>query len=433
MEERGNSRRVMCVATADTKLDELWFLSESIRSNLNSLLTQLFSLGMCYYSTLHHNFLAYFINNFVEVVVVDVTCGKKETTELEGFIFVQRKDVLAYKALEYFLKKAEKNHVLAGAIGLGGTGGTSLLSSAFRSLPFGTPKVIVSTVASGRTEQYIGASDLILFPSVVDICGINSVSKVVLSNARAAFAGMVIGELEKEKSIDYCKNNDKFTVGLTMYGVTTPCVSAVKERLVKEGYETLVFHATGVGGRAMESLVRDGIIQGVLGITTTEVADYVVGGVMACDSSRFDAINEKKIPLVLIVGALDMVTFGTRETITSKFLHSKIHLHNDQISLMRTIADENKEFASFIANKLNRSSSKIRVCLPQKGLSALDAPGKFCYDAEATGAFIEEPQKLIQINEDRQVKVYPYHINDPEFADALVESFLEICSGNPKD
>ncbi|KAF2312329.1 hypothetical protein GH714_034271 [Hevea brasiliensis] len=381
-----------------------------------------------------------------EVVVVDVTCGKKETTELEGFIFVPRKDVLACylgtfvetplpedrgkavatlsKALEYFLKKAEKNHVLAGAIGLGGTGGTSLLSSAFRSLPFGTPKVIVSTVASGRTEQYIGASDLILFPSVVDICGINSVSKVVLSNARAAFAGMVIGELETEKSIDYCKNNDKFTVGLTMYGVTTPCVSAVKERLVKEGYETLVFHATGVGGRAMESLVRDGIIQRL---------QIMVGGVMACDSSRFDAINEKKIPLVLSVGALDMVTFGTRETIPSKFLHSKIHLHNDQISLMRTIADENKEFASFIANKLNRSSSKIRVCLPQKGVSALDAPGKFCYDAEATGAFIEEPQKLIQINEDRQMKVYPYHINDPEFADALVESFLEICSGNPKD
>lgn len=163
------------------------------------------------------------------------------------------------EALKKFLTKAHKNCNLTGVIGLGGSGGTSLLSSAFRSLPIGLPKLIVSTVASGQTEPYVGTSDLILFPSVVDICGINSVSRAVLSNAGAAFAGMVIGKLEKLK--EACSDNEKFTVGITMFGVTTPCVTAVKDRLNKEGFETLVFHATGVGGRAMEDLVREGFIQ----------------------------------------------------------------------------------------------------------------------------------------------------------------------------
>ncbi|KAB2004449.1 hypothetical protein ES319_D11G199400v1 [Gossypium barbadense] len=335
------------------------------------------------------------------------------------------------KALQHFIKKAHADGVLAGAIGLGGSGGTSLLSSAFRSLPVGVPKLIVSTVASGQTEPYVGTSDLVLFPSIVDICGINSVSRVVLSNAGAAFSGMVIGKLEKFQ--ESCNEGKKCTVGITMFGVTTPCVNVVNERLKKEGYETLIFHATGVGGKTMESLVREGYIQGVLDITTTEVADYVVGGVMACDSSRFDVIIEKKIPLVLSVGALDMVNFGAKDTIPSHFQQRKIHIHNAQVSLMRTTVDENKKFAAFIADKLNKSSSKIVVCLPQKGVSALDASEKPFYDPEATGTLLNELQRLIQINEDRQVKTYPYHINDPEFAKALVDSFMEICSKNPTD
>lgn len=216
----------------------------------------------------------------IQVTVVDVSAGEKEVESCGDFKFVPRKDVFSAsgeqcpaqlpddrgkaismisKALENFLKKAHGDQVLAGVIGLGGSGGTSLLSSAFRSLPIGTPKAIVSTVASGQTDPYIGTSDLLLFPSVVDICGINNVSRVVLSNASAAFAGMVIGRIEKSKeSSNDCK---MFTVGMTMFGVTTPCVNTVKQRLAKEGYETLIFHATGVGGRAMEDLVREGYIQ----------------------------------------------------------------------------------------------------------------------------------------------------------------------------
>lgn len=427
MADQHKPLRVFCIGTADTKLDELRFLSESVGFNLNNFSTT--------------------SSPKVEVTVVDVSTSPKETANCGDFKFVSRNDVLSCysdsvkhvptlpddrgkaialmsKAIGHFIQEAHRNHVLAGAIGLGGSGGTSIISSAFRSLPVGMPKVIVSTVASGQTQPYVGTSDLILFPSVVDVCGINSVSRVVLSNAGAAFAGMVIGMLKT--SLDSGNVNEKFTVGITMFGVTTPCVDAVKERLNEEGYETLVFHATGVGGRAMEDLVKGGYIQGVLDITTTEVADYVVGGVMACDESRFDAIIEKKIPFVLSVGALDMVNFGAKDTIPSEFQQRKIHQHNEQVSLMRTTVDENKKFAGFIADKLNKSSSKVHVCLPQKGISALDSPGKPFYDPEVTSTLIDELQKLIQTNEDRQVKLYPYHINDPEFANALVDSFLEI-------
>nr|ABB45848.1 hypothetical protein [Eutrema halophilum] len=329
------------------------------------------------------------------------------------------------KCLENFLRQAFEDNSLAGAIGLGGSGGTSLISSAFRSLPIGIPKVIVSTVASGQTEPYVGTSDLVLIPSVVDVSGINSVSRAVFSNAGASFAGMVLGRLEMLRSSPF--ENAKCTVGITMFGVTTPCVNAIQESLTRQGYETLVFHATGVGGRAMESLVEQGFIQGVMDITTTEVADHVVGGVMACDSSRFDVIIEKGIPLVLSVGALDMVNFGSKDTIPSHFQTRKIHVHNEQVSLIRTTVEENKKFAKFIADKLNESTSKVRVCLPEKGVSALDAPGKPFCDPEASGALINELQRLIQASEDRQVNIYSHHINDPEFAEALVASFLEIC------
>ncbi|XP_019105617.2 toMV susceptible protein tm-1(GCR26) isoform X2 [Beta vulgaris subsp. vulgaris] len=407
------------------------------------------SISSLPFQFLFSQFLAISTSIQVQVTLVDVSTGQDVIHSLEDFHFVPRKDVLSSylghgkqdyllpedrgravsimsKALEHFIKKAYDDHVVVGAIGLGGSGGTSLLSSAFKILPFGVPKFIVSTVASGQTQPYVGTSDLVLIPSVVDICGINRVSRVVLSNAGAAFAGMVLGSLER--SLNSASVEEKPTLGITMFGVTTQCVDDVKNRLLEQGYESLVFHATGVGGRAMEDLVKGGLIQGVLDITTTEVADYVVGGVMACDSSRFDAIIEKKVPFVLSVGALDMVNFGAKDSIPSKFQDRKIHVHNDQVSLMRTTRDENKKFAEFIAHKLNKASSKVHVCLPEKGISALDAPDKPFHDPEATGTLLSELQRLIQTNEDRKVTVYPHHINDPEFAKALVDAFLEISN-----
>ncbi|XP_068636602.1 toMV susceptible protein tm-1(GCR26) [Aristolochia californica] len=432
MADREKIHRVFCIGTADTKLEELRFLSNSVKSYLRRFSDSSISK--------------------VRVTVVDVSASQKEAVELEDFDFVSSKDVLSpyleetemetssssyllpgdrgeavaimSKALGHFLKKVSKDEFLCGAIGIGGSGGTALIAPALRSLPIGVPKLIVSTVASGRTEPYIGTSDLILFPSVVDISGINSISKSLLSNAGAAFAGMVIARLSRSE--DSSTATEKPTVGLTMFGVTTPCVNALIERLAQEGYETLVFHATGVGGRAMEDLVRGGFIQGVLDITTTEVADYLVGGVMACDSSRFDAMIENKVPLVISVGALDMVNFGAKNTIPPKFEDRKIHIHNEQVSLMRTTVHENLNFAKFIAEKVNKSSSKVCICLPEKGVSALDAPGKPFYDPEATSALINELEKLVVATEERQVKKLPHHINEPEFVDVLVNSFLEM-------
>ncbi|CAN6201586.1 unnamed protein product [Urochloa humidicola] len=415
---------VLCIGTADTKLEELLFLAARLRSGLASTGS----------------------DPKVQVSIVDVsTTEKTMSKDFKDITFIPRNTVLSChlgvdqhnlpddrgeaialvsKALQSFVKKRYDSGTLLGAVGLGGSGGTALIAPALRSLPLGVPKLIVSTVASGQTAPYVGTSDLVLFPSVVDICGINSVSRVILSNAAAAFAGMVHGILLASSESD--ETATKPTIGITMFGVTTPCVNAVKDRLNKEGYETLVFHATGVGGKAMEELVRCGFIQGVLDVTTTEVADHIVGGIMACDESRFDAIIDNKIPLVLSVGALDMVNFGARDTIPPAFADRKIHVHNEQVSLMRTTVEENKIFARFIADKINKSSSTVTVCLPQKGISALDASGMPFYDPEATSTLLGELNNLIQRTNIREVKLLPYHINDPEFANALVDAFLTM-------
>ncbi|KAI4325465.1 hypothetical protein MLD38_030863 [Melastoma candidum] len=424
------SRRVFCVGTADTKWAELQFLSRSVKSYISGFSSA--SLPE------------------VAVSVLDVSAGNREVNAMDGVEFVTRNELLSAhfdslgqkydelpedrgeavgvmsKALECYLKRYVDNGVVVGVIGLGGSGGTSLIASAFRALPIGLPKLIISTVASGQTEPYIGYTDLVLFPSVVDVCGINSVSTMVFSNAAAAFAGMVIGKVGVIDKGKEGMSGSRPLVGITMFGVTTPCVTAVTEMLKEEGYECLVFHATGVGGRAMEALVKEGFIQGVLDITSTEVADHIVGGVMACDESRFDAILERKVPFVLSVGALDMVNFGAMETIPSEFQKRKIHVHNKQVSLMRTTVEENKRFASFIANKLNKSSSKVTLCLPEKGVSALDAPGMAFYDPDATATLINELKDLVRRDGDRQIRLYPYHINDAQFAKAIVDAYIEI-------
>ncbi|TVU11241.1 hypothetical protein EJB05_44814 [Eragrostis curvula] len=412
---------VLCIGTADTKLEELLFLAAHLRYALAA--DPKVQVSIVDVST---------TGNIAPQDVKDITVIARDTV-LSCYLGVEPHNLpddrgeaiaLMSKALQIFLKGRYESGTLLGAVGLGGSGGTALLAPALRSLPLGVPKLIVSTVASGHTAPYIGTSDLVLFPSVVDICGINSVSRVILSNAAAAVAGMVRGILMASNEPD--ETVAKPTIGITMFGVTTPCVNAVKDRLNKEGYETLVFHATGVGGKAMEELVRGGFIQGVLDITTTEVADHIVGGVMACDENRFDAIIENKIPLVLSVGALDMVNFGARDTIPPDFADRKVHVHNEQVSLMRTTVEENKKFARFIADKINKSSSRVTVCLPQKGISALDALGMPFYDPEATSTLLGELNTLIERTDIREVKLLPYHINDPEFANALVDAFLSM-------
>jgi uncharacterized protein (UPF0261 family) len=287
-----------------------------------------------------------------------------------------------------------------------------------QALPIGVPKVMVSTVASGNTEPYVGACDITMMYSVVDVAGINRVSRQVMGNAAHAIAGMVVNSVAEAE--------DKPTLGMTMFGVTTPCVTMVRETLEAEGYDCLVFHATGTGGQAMEKLVESGMIDGVLDITTTEVADEVVGGVFPAGADRMDRILDRGIPYVVSLGALDMVNFGAQDTVPEHFQNRNLYVHNAQVTLMRTTVEENRQFAEWIANKLNRSTRPIRILIPENGVSLIDAEDQPFHDVDADTALFETLESQIEQTSDRQIKRLAHNINDPEFAAALVASFKEV-------
>ncbi|MDG2130126.1 MAG: Tm-1-like ATP-binding domain-containing protein [Fuerstiella sp.] len=308
---------------------------------------------------------------------------------------------------------------VAGVVGIGGSGGTALVTAAMRELPIGLPKLMVSTMASGNTAHYVDCSDITMMFSVVDVAGLNVVSEKILSNAAHAMAGMVSHKLASQES--------RSALGMTMFGVTTPCVTMVRKTLETKGYDCLVFHATGSGGRAMEQLVDSGLIGGVLDITTTEVADEVVGGVLPAGPERFERLLAKGVPLVLSVGAADMVNFGGIETVPKEFRDRTLHVHNAQVTLMRTNEDENRRIAQWIADKLNHSTSPLTLMIPEGGLSTLDAPDQAFYDPAANAALFDELEQQIQQTGDRKIIRLPYHINESEFAQALVAEFEALC------
>jgi len=324
------------------------------------------------------------------------------------------------QGLSLFLLQEFRAGKFGGVIGIGGTGGTALISPALRALPIGVPKVLVSTVASGNTTPYVGTSDFTMVNSVVDVAGLNRVSRQVLGNAAHAIAGMTIHTPVSPEA--------KPTAGLTMFGVTTPCVTQVRETLEQVGWDCLVFHATGIGGQAMEKLADSGLIQALLDLTTTEVADEVVGGVFRAGPSRFDLLAGQEIPCVLSLGALDMVNFGAKETVPEAFRHRILHVHNAQVTLMRTTPEENRAFARWMMPKLNRSLAPLVLLIPEKGVSLLDAPGQPFHDPEADAALFEEIEKLFQPAINRRLRRLPYHINDPEFAREAVREFQAITA-----
>jgi uncharacterized protein (UPF0261 family) len=324
------------------------------------------------------------------------------------------------QALVEFLRRELESGRVSGVIGIGGSGGTALITPAMRALPIGLPKVMVSTMASGNTAPYVGSSDITFMYSVVDVSGLNSVSRRVLGNAAAAIAGMV--------RFPAPESTGKPTLGMTMFGVTTPCVTRVREALEAKGFDCLVFHATGTGGQAMEKLVEAGLIRGVLDVTTTEVADEVVGGILACGPARFDAILSSRVPYILSLGALDMVNFGAMDTVPERFRGRKLHVHNSQVTLMRTTLDENRLCARWIAGKLNRATGPFRLLIPEKGVSALDAPGQPFFDPGADAALFQELESAIVPAPQRLIRRLPYHINDPAFAAALVENFISLLA-----
>lgn len=307
---------------------------------------------------------------------------------------------------------------LDGVLGLGGSGGTALVSPALQRLPVGTPKIVVSTVASGNVAPYVGSSDITLMYSVTDVAGLNRISRVVLANAAHALAGALAAP-----PVD--GGADRPALGLTMFGVTTPCVTAVTETLADE-YDCLVFHATGTGGQAMEKLVDDGLVTAVCDVSTTEIADLVAGGVMAATEDRLGAISRRRAPWVGSLGALDMVNFGAPDTVPQRYRDRLLYEHNAQVTLMRTTADECRAAATFLARRLNDCPGPVRLVVPWRGVSALDVEGGPFADPGATEALVETLRTELVHTEDRRLVETEHHVNDPQFAQRLVAELHAI-------
>jgi uncharacterized protein (UPF0261 family) len=316
------------------------------------------------------------------------------------------------QALEAWLPRQD----VGGVLGLGGSGGTALVTPAMRALPVGVPKVMVSTVASGDTAPYVGAADIAMLYSVTDVAGLNRISRRVLGNAAHMLAGALTHEVPAAE--------DRPAVGLTMFGVTTPLVTAVVERL-GPGVDPLVFHATGTGGQAMEKLVDDGLVGSVLDLTTTEIADLLVGGVMAAGEDRLDAVARTGVPWVGSVGAVDMVNFGALDTVPERFADRLLYPHNPQVTLMRTTPEENTAIGAFLARKIAAFTGPAVLLVPTGGVSLLDVPGQPFHSPEATQALLDALRDGLGPD---VVRTVPAAINDPEFADAVVAAWREVTA-----
>ncbi|SLN10111.1 hypothetical protein ROJ8625_00165 [Roseivivax jejudonensis] len=397
-------RRIYLAGTCDTKLPELDYVRDRIRST------------------------------GAEVALVDLSTTQ---TPPDGADIAAR-EVAAYhpegsarvftgdrgtavaamaEAFERFVTTRED---LSGLIGLGGSGGTALITPAMRALGVGVPKLMVSTVASGNVAPYVGPTDVTMMYSVTDVGGLNRISRRVMANAAGAIAGMARAEVPPA--------DVKPALGLTMFGVTTICVSQTVERLSEE-YDCLVFHATGTGGQSMEKLVDSGLVEGVIDTTTTEICDLLFGGVFAATEDRLGAIARTKVPYVGSVGALDMVNFGAPDTVPERYADRLFYEHNPQVTLMRTTAEENAEMGRWLGQKLNACDGPVRFLLPEGGVSALDAPGAAFHDDAARAALFDALESTVEQSDTRRLVRVPHHINDPAFADALVSAWRETTTG----
>ena len=310
---------------------------------------------------------------------------------------------------------------VGGAIGAGGSGGTALISPALRALPVGTPKVLVSTVASGNVGPYVGPADICMMYSVTDVQGLNSISRRVLGNAAHALAGMM------RHAIPPSAEPARPALGLTMFGVTTPCVQMVAGALEAD-YDCLVFHATGTGGQSMEKLVDSGLVTGVIDVTTTKVCDLLMGGVFSAGEDRLGAIIRTGLPYVGSCGALDMVNFGAMDSVPERYRGRNLYVHNPQVTLMRTTPEQNVRMGEWIAERLNRMQGPVRFFLPEGGVSLLDAPGQPFHDPVADAALFDTLEAKVVPGANRRLARLPGNVNDPAFATALVTAFREIAA-----
>jgi len=396
-------KRVYVVGTADTKGEELAYLAERIRAS--GAAVALVDVG-----------------TGPPAVAVDIPASEVagHLPEGPGAALASRDRGTALAAMgRAFAGFLAARDDIAGIVGIGGGGGTSIVTAGMRELPVGLPKLMVSTLASGDVAPFVGVSDIVMMPSVTDFGGLNRLSRTILANAASAIAAMSATAVPAAE--------DKPAIGLTMFGVTTDCVTRMVERL-RGDYDCLVFHATGTGGRAMEKLAASGLLVGVLDITTTEIGDLLLGGVLAAGEDRLDAIAATGLPYVGSVGALDMVNFWAPETVPERYRDRLLHRHNANVTLMRTNAAECRRIGAWIGNKLNACSGPVRFLIPERGVSALDIDGGDFFDPEADRALFAAIEETVRWDEQRRLARLPLHINDPAFAEAAVAAFREIAT-----
>ena len=323
-------------------------------------------------------------------------------------------DAMSRGAPALLLKLAQENKI-DGVISLGGGGGTAISTAAMRALPIGFPKVMVTTLASGNTSQYVGVKDVVLFPSIVDVAGINRISRQILTRAAGAICGMVEAKPPS--------GEDKPIIVASQFGNTTECVTHARRLLEKQGYEVLVFHATGVGGQTMESLVESGMVAGVLDITTTEWADELVGGVLSAGPTRLEAAAKAGVPAIVTPGCLDMVNFHGPGTVPEKFKGRTFYQHNPQVTLMRTTPAECAELGKILAQKVNTSKGPVTVLLPEKAISVISAAGQKFHDPAADKALFDAIKS--NLRKDIEVIEMDCTINDTAFAEACAGALLK--------
>ncbi len=331
------------------------------------------------------------------------------------------------EAFEAWIRRQEP---VGGLISAGGSGGSSLVAPAMRALPIGVPKVLISSVASGNVAPYVGPSDIMMLHSVTDVAGLNSVTRQVLANGAAAMVGMVkarIAGADRDR-VPARRGAGKPAIGLTMFGVTTPCVDAIVDAL-EDDFECLVFHATGIGGQSMEKLVVSGALAGVIDITTTEVCDLLCGGVLPATEDRFGAIARARIPYIGSCGALDMVNFGPMDSVPERYRGRTLQVHNPTVTLMRTTPEENVRIGRWIGERLNLMDGPVRFFLPEGGVSALDAPGRPFSDPNADEELFRSIETTVRQTASRRLIRLPAHINDPRFSAEIVAEFRRLFGG----
>ncbi len=402
-------RTVLLLGTLDTKGDEFAFLRERLRDAGVGVL--LADVGTLEPASVEADFTREQVGGEAGVDVEALRAAGDRGAAIAGMAG-------AAAALARRLYDEGRIH---GVLSAGGSGNTAIATAAMQALPVGVPKLMVSTMAAGDTSDYVGGVDVTMMASVTDVAGLNSISARILANAAGAMAGMVNAPAPQVE-------DGRPLVAATMFGVTTPCVTRAREELERRGYEVLVFHATGTGGKAMEALVEGGLLTGVLDVTTTELCDDLVGGVLSAGPTRLEAAGRAGVPQVVSLGALDMVNFGARDTVPPKFEDRNLYVHNPSVTLMRTTPDECAELGRRIARKLAAATGPTSLFVPLAGVSMIDAEGQPFHDPEADSALFDALREGLEGSSVELIEL-DRNVNDEEFADAMVDKLDAYLGG----